>query len=283
MMEVVEQVRMRVQSAVRTRIAGRDFERAHSRIFQAPGPRWFTESDPIWRVHADASMFVGGIRALLLQSLHPRAMAAVSQHSGFRGDPWGRLQRTSAFLATTTYGPIDAAERMISAVNRIHAGIAGVTSDGLPYRADEPHLLAWVHIAELDSFLAAHDHFGARPLVGEERDSYVAQNAEIARRLGVVEPPTTAAALAECLASYRPLLRMTDEARETSALLLRRPPLSGAELAGFRTMASGAISTLPSWARVLLELPTLPITDRLVIRPVTRTTLRGLRWAMAPA
>ena len=194
---------------VRRRIAGSDFESAHTRIFDAPGPRWFTPDDPIWRVHADASMFVGGIRALLLQSLHPRAMAAVSQHSGFRGDPWGRLQRTSAFLATTTYGSIPAAERMIAAINRIHAGIEGRTADGIPYRASDPELLAWVHVAEVDSFLATHDQFGASRLTDPERDRYVAQAAETARRLGVIDPPTTVAEMAATLQAYRPELRMT--------------------------------------------------------------------------
>jgi uncharacterized protein (DUF2236 family) len=280
-MTMLDTVRRGTATRVRRRIAGSDFETAHSRIFEAPGPRWFTAADPIWRVHADASMFVGGIRALLLQSLHPRAMAAVSQHSGFRGDPWGRLQRTSTFLATTTYGTIEAAERMIAGVNRIHARIAGQTRDGVPYRADEPELLTWVHIAEVDSFLVAHDHFGAAPLSGADRDHYVAQTATVARRLGVPDPPLTVHDLAACLESYRPQVRMTDEARETTELLLRDPPLRGAERVGYASMAAGAISTLPAWARVELQLPSLPITERLIARPVTRTTLRGLRWAMA--
>lgn len=280
-MTTLDRIRWRAAAALRRRVAGSDFETAHTRIFDAPGPRWFTENDPIWRVHADASMFVGGIRALLFQSLHPRAMAAVSQHSGFRGDPWGRLQRTSAFLATTTYGSISAAERMISAVNRIHARISGTTQDGLPYRANEPELLTWVHIAEVDSFLTAHDHFGNSPLTGAERDTYVAQTATIARRLGVPDPPLTESELADCLASYRHRLRMTEEAREAADLLLRDPPLEGVERVGYASLALGAVSILPAWARVELRLPTLPITERLVARPVTRTTLRGVRWAMA--
>ena len=169
-MTFIARLRTGMAAVVRRRIAGPDFEAAHTRIFEAAGPRWFSPEDPIWRVHADASMFVGGIRALLLQSLHPRAMAAVSQHSGFRGVPWGRLQRTSAFLATTTYGTVPAAERMITAIKRIHSRIEGHTADGLPYRADEPELLAWVHVAEIDSFLTTHDQFGASPLSATERD-----------------------------------------------------------------------------------------------------------------
>ena len=127
-------------------------------------------------------------------------MAAVSQHSRIsRGDPWGRLQRTSAFLATTTYGSIPAAERMIAAINRIHAGIEGRTTDGIPYRASDPELLAWVHVAEVDSFLATHDTFGAAPLAGAERDLYVAQAAQTARRLGVwTHPPPSPTWLRRC-------------------------------------------------------------------------------------
>lgn len=281
-MTFIARLRSGTAAVVRKRIAGPDFESAHTRIFDAPGPRWFGPEDPIWRVHADASMFVGGIRALLLQSLHPRAMAAVSQHSGFRGDLWGRLQRTSTFLATTTYGTIPAAERMITAINRIHSRIEGHTADGLPYRADEPELLAWVHIAEIESFLSTHDQFGAAPLTPAERDRYVEQAAGTARRLGVLDPPTTVAEMESVLEDYRPSLRMTPEAREARDLLLKHPPLSPFEQVGYRSMTAGAIASLPTWARPMLELPTLPITDRMISRPVTRTTLAGLRWALTP-
>jgi uncharacterized protein (DUF2236 family) len=280
-MTLLDRAQVGLNTAVRRRIAGSDFEAAHTRIFDAPGPRWFSAEDPIWRVHADTSMFVGGIRALLLQSLHPRAMAAVSQHSGFRGDPWGRLHRTSTFLATTTYGTVDAAEEMITRVNRIHARIAGRTRDGHPYRADEPELLTWIHLAEVDSFLVAHDHFGAAPLTGADRDTYLAQTATVARRLGVPDPPVSEAGLADQLESYRAELRMTEEAREAAELLLYRPPLSRFEQVGYRSMAAGALSTVPAWARVELTVPSLPITDRLITRPLARTTVRGLRWAMA--
>src|SRR5918999_1997743 len=121
--------------AVRDRIAGPEFQAAHQQIWYQPGPRWFSEQDAIWRIHLDTSMFVGGIRALLLQSLHPVAMLGVSRHSGFRGDPWGRLQRTSRFLATTTYGTIADAERSIAIVRSIHRRVKGTTSSGRKYRA----------------------------------------------------------------------------------------------------------------------------------------------------
>ena len=106
-------------------------------------------------------MFVGGLRALLLQSLHPLAMAGVAEHSDYRGDPWGRLQRTSTFLAVTTFGTAADAQRAVDKVRGIHRRVHGIAPDGRPYRADDPHLLEWVHIAEVDSFLLAHRLYGA--------------------------------------------------------------------------------------------------------------------------
>jgi uncharacterized protein (DUF2236 family) len=279
---LIARLRTRTAALVRSRIAGSDFESAHTRIFEAPGPRWFTPDDPIWRVHADASMFVGGIRALLLQSLHPRAMAAVSQHSGFRGDPWGRLQRTSAFLATVTYGTIPAAERMIAAINRIHAGIEGRTSDGIPYRASDPELLAWIHVAEVDSFLTTHDQFGASRLADPERDRYVAQAAETARRLGVIDPPTTEAELAETLAAYRPELRGTPEAREAIQYLLLRPELPPFARPPYLVLVAAAIGLMPRWTRWPLRLPWFPVSERTVVRALGSVATGTIRWAMTP-
>ncbi len=134
-------------------------------------------------------MFVGGMRALLFQSLHPLAMAGVAQHSDYRSDPWGRLRRTADFLAATTFGPASQAQRAVDTVHRVHERVVGTASDGRPYAANDPHLLEWVHIAELDSFLAAHDRYGERPLVGNERDRYVADAAVVARGAGCDRPP----------------------------------------------------------------------------------------------
>jgi len=144
--------RATIARAVRERVAG-DFEAEHAQIWR-DGERWFNEQDAIWRVHADTSMFIGGIRALLLQSLHPLAMQAVVDHAGFRRDFWGRFQRTSRFLALTTYGTVPDAERAIACVRAIHRRVRGTTPNGTPYAADDPHLLMWVHVAEVDSFLA---------------------------------------------------------------------------------------------------------------------------------
>ena len=277
---LLDRSRATLANAVRGRIAGPDFESHHARIWHTPGDRWFAATDPIWRVHADTAMFIGGIRALLLQSLHPVAMAAVSEHSGFRGDPWGRLQRTSHYLATTTYGTVPDAERMLAVVRAIHGRVRGTAPDGTPYRADDPHLLAWVHVAQIDSFLAAYDHFGATALTPDERDTYVHQSGLVAARLGVITPPQTTAELQAQLEAFRPELKITDQAREASELLLRNPPLGLLERPAYALLAAGAISALPAWARAELALPTLPVADRLVARPLARSMMRTLRWAL---
>src|SRR6201988_2645191 len=134
-------------------VAGPEGPANRARIHQTAGPRWFGEDRPIRRVHADASMFVGGLRALLLQSLHPLAMAGVAQHSDYRDDPWGRLQRTSAFLARTTFGSATQAGEACATVRKVHERVVGTAPDGRVYTANDPHLLAWVHLCGVDSFL----------------------------------------------------------------------------------------------------------------------------------
>ena len=156
-------LRSRAGSAVFSRVAGDEGSGRRARILGTDGPRWFADDAPIRRVHGDSSMFVGGLRALLLQSLHPLAMAGVAGHSGFRGDPWGRLQRTSYFLAATTFGPADEAQRVIERIRHAHSFVRGTAPDGRTYSASDPHLLRWVHVAEIDSFLAAHDRYGRDP------------------------------------------------------------------------------------------------------------------------
>ena len=137
----IEVVRQTLGRSLFGMVAGPDGTANRARIHETPGPRWFGEDRPIRRVHADASMFVGGLRALLLQSLHPLAMAGVAQHSDYRGDPWGRLQRTSTFLAVTTFGTATDAQRAVDRVRGIHQRVHGIAPDGRPYRASDPHLL----------------------------------------------------------------------------------------------------------------------------------------------
>src|SRR4051794_23116719 len=188
-------LRTRLGAHLFERVAGPDGARHRARIHHTPGERWFAEDRPIRTVHADSSMFVGGLRALLLQSLHPLAMAGVAGHSGYRGDPWGRLQRTSHFLAATTFGTAEHAERAIAQVRDIHTRVRGKAEDGRSYAASDPHLLDWVHLAEVDSFLRAYQLFGPSPLSAVDADEYVRQSGGVAARLGATSPPVTVAEL----------------------------------------------------------------------------------------
>jgi uncharacterized protein (DUF2236 family) len=268
-----------IAKAVRDLVAG-DFEAQHAEIWR-DGERWFSQQDAIWRVHADASMFIGAIRALLLQALHPVALQAVVEHAGFRRDFWGRFQRTSRYVALTTYGTVPDAERAIAAVRAIHRRVTGTTPDGTPYSADDPHLLMWVHVAEVDSFLRAFQAFGAEALTPSEADEYVRQAGLAAAQLGVVAPPTTVTQLAAIMESYRPELSGSGPARDASSLLLLHPPFTGFTRAGYHLLAASAVSILPSWARRALLLPALPITERALIRPLGRSAMYALRWALS--
>lgn len=267
---------------IRDRVVGPDAAARRSELFESDEAGWFDDDAPIRRVHADASMFVGGLRAILLQSLHPRAMAGVAQHSNYRGDPWGRLQRTADFLAATTFGPASEAERAVDVVRRVHERVVGTTRDGEPYAANDPHLLRWVHVAELDSFLVAHDRFGESPLTGDERDRYVADAAVIAEALGVIDPPRSEASLRRQVRGFRPELRGTPEAREAARYLLLQPPLPPAGRAAYGLIAGAAVSSLPGWTRWPLRLPWLPVTDATLGRALGDAVTRTLRWAIVP-
>jgi uncharacterized protein (DUF2236 family) len=280
MTDVLDDLRRSIGDRVFARVAGPEGPGRRDRIHLTPGPRWFEPGSPIQRVHGDTSMFVGGIRALLMQSLHPLAMAGVLEHSGFRGDPWGRLQRTSYFLAVTTFGTAEDAERTVAAVRRIHEKVVGTAPDGRAYAASDPHLLRWVHVAEVDSFLAAHQRYGADPLDAAGRDTYVAQSARVAEALGVVDPPRSEDELRDALAAFRPELRGSAGARQAARFLLLNPPLPVLARAPYSVLAASAVGLMPLWARRRLLLPYLPVTERVVVATGGAALTRTIRWAL---
>jgi uncharacterized protein (DUF2236 family) len=267
---------------IRWRVVGPDAEQRRSELFDTDEPGWFAEDAPIRRVHGDASMFVGGLRALLLQSLHPLAIAGVAQHSDYRHDPWGRLQRTADFLTATTFGPASAAERAVDRVKAVHRHVRGVAPDGRPYAADDPHLLRWVHVAEVDSFLRAHDRYGRHRLSRRDRDRYLADAARIAEALGADDPPVTERELRLQLRDYRPELATTKAARDAARYLLVQPPMPLAARPVYGLIAAAAVGLLPAWSRPMLRVPWLPITETVAIRPAGDLITRTMRWAIAP-
>ncbi|KAB7744745.1 DUF2236 domain-containing protein [Nostocoides sp. F2B08] len=273
-------LRRRAGMALRAKVAGENPSERAGRVWGAVGERWFTETDPIWRVHADAAMFPGGIRSLLLQSLHPLAMAGVDQHSDYRSEPWVRVSNTSFFIAQTTFGTIENAERMIGAVRAMHERVVGVAPDGREYRASDPHLLMWVHVAEIETFLTSFQMFSRTPLSPAEADTYVEQTAHVARLLGVVDPPLTVADLHGVIDAYRPELQVTEAARRAAHFLLHEPPVSGVENLGYHALASAAVRTLQPWARAMLGLRTAPVPDDLALRLLGRPTVGLVRWVL---
>ncbi len=279
---VLHDVRSRLGERLFARVAGPEGPARRARIHGTPGPRWFPEGAAIRRVHGDASMFVGGVRALLLQSLHPLAMAGVAAHSGYKGDPWGRLQRTSHFLAVTTFGPSEDAEAMVARIRAVHERVRGRAPDGRRYAASDPHLLRWVHIAEIDSFLTAHQHFGAAPLDQAGRDHYVAETAQVAEALGAVDPPRTEEQLRTQLSGYQAELAATAAAREAARFILLTPPLPPLARVPYAAIAGAAVALLPACARAELALPRLPGLDAVMARPAGAAVTRAIRWAMAP-
>ncbi len=275
----VELVRRRLQSGLRTTLVGSDapmidlHRRADEGLF---GPASVT-----WRVNGDASVLVGGVRALLLQTLHPRAMAGVADHSAYRGDPTGRLWRTARYVGTTTFGTTDEAVAAIRGVQRVHRHVVGTTPEGEPYSASDPHLLAYVQATLVQSFVVAHDRFGARPhLSAEERDRYVAEQARITELFDAEDLPDTWRGLTLWMRDVRPELHATPAAREAVRFLLA-PPLPVHLRAPYAVLAGAAVSTLPVWARRRLRLPVLPVTERLAVRPAAAALTRVLGWALA--
>jgi uncharacterized protein (DUF2236 family) len=190
------------------------------------------------------------------------------------------LQRTSHFLATTTFGTVDDAEAAIARVRGIHERVRGRDPQGRPYRASDPHLLRWVHVAEAHSFLTAYQRYAVQPLTPGEADTYVAQSALVASRLGSTELPTTVAELDAALTGFRPELEATDEARAAARFLLLEPPLPWPARPGYGLIASGGVALLPRWARRALRLPVdgpLPA----LASGAGRVGTRAVRWAMA--
>lgn len=278
---MVSSARIAMAAALRSYIGGPNASTEARAVLERSGPRWFAEDRPIRLVHSDTSLFIGGLRALLLQSLHPLAMAAICDYSGYRADPWGRLQRTGHFIGTTTFGTVDDAERAVAVVRRVHSRITGTAPDGRTYAANDPHLLGWVHAAEVDSFLRAYQAYGAEKLSPNDSDAYVADMAKIGAALGVIDPPVSTAALADVVDAYRPELQGTPAARDAARFLLFTPPLPLAARPAYSILASAAIADLPLSLRRALRLPWFPLAEALYVRPAGGALMTALRWILS--
>ena len=238
----------------------------------------FARDTPIRMVHADiVAMMVGGIRGLLLQMLHPHALQGVLDHSNFRSDMHGRLRRTARFIAVTTFGHRDDAQAAIDRVNRIHAAVGGTLPDGSPYSASDPRVLAWVHVAEATSFLAAYLRHVRPNMPGAEQDEYYRQFAVIALALGADPVPTNRAEAEAIFRELRGDLAASPAAREVADLVLGQRP-KGAPPAVQALLGAEAVALLPPFARSMLGLER-PGLAAIPARAVTWGMGKTLRWA----
>lgn len=238
----------------------------------------FERNSPIRMVHADiVGMMVGGMRSLLLQMLHPHALQGVLDHSNFREDMHGRLRRTAKFIAVTTFGHRDDARTAIERVNRIHAAVGGTLPDGTPYSANDPRVLAWVHVAGATSFLAAYLRHVRPDMPGHEQDQYYRQAAVVARALGADPVPLDRREAEQIFRSLRKDLRPSPEAREVADLVLNQRP-AGTPPALQSVLGAEAVASLPSFARAMLGLEK-PGLAALPARAATWGMGKTLRWA----
>lgn len=278
---VAAPVRTGIRSDIRRSIGAprreaRRPERDPERAFVRPG-------GVARRVHGDLPpMVIGGLSALLLQTLHPLTMAGVAQHSGYADDPLGRLRRTATFVGITTFGNVDDAHAAIRQVRHVHRRVRGVAPDGRAYSAADPELVTWVHVAEAWSFLLATQRFGERRLAVGEQDEYLAETAPLARHLGAEWVPRTVDQVDAYFRRMRPQLYAGGQAMEARDFLLRGVARKPGDRVVYAVIAAAAVSILPGWARRELRIPRPPLVDAAVVVPAASALCAGLRWAASP-
>ncbi len=245
---------------------------------------YFLPGSAVWAVHGSMTPLVAGIRALLLQTLHPGAMAGVHAHSSFREDPLGRLANTIRWIFTVTYGSKGTAQENSDFIKRLHQRVRGTYVDSQgntrEYSAADPDLVRWVHLAFTDAFLAAHKAYG--PAIPGGGDTYVAEWAQAGELMGVDAPPRSEAELAAQLAAFDGELRNSSQVQEALAYI-KRPPLPASQRLGYRVLFAAAVATLEPRHRELLGLrvPSLgPIP--LPITAATHVVLKVVRLGLGP-
>lgn len=235
----------------------------------------------IWQVHGDVTtMMIGGVTALLLQMLHPAALAGVWDHSSFRNDMLGRLRRTARFIAATTFGEQALAEAAIERVRQVHLHVRGVLPDGTPYEASDPELLAWVHACEALGFLDAWIRYGEPAMSLRDQDIYFAEAGRVAVALGAYPVPQTRREAETLIAEFRPRLACTDRTRDVAKMILTQPAPSRAAGPAQNMLMQAAIDVMPKWARDMhgISVPAFAIP---FVRTGTLTMASALRWAFA--
>lgn len=250
-------------------------------LSKPPGdPGLYGPDSVIWRVHGDfSSMLCGGISALLMQMLHPLALAGVWDHSTFRSDMMGRLRRTSQFIAVTTFGNTEDARTLIERVKRIHLQVTGVDAQGVEYAASDPRLLTWVHVAETSRFLASHVRYKNPQLSLAEQDRYYAEAAMVAEALGAEQVPKSVEDVEAYLLAMQPQLRCDERTREVLSILMNAPAPSWQARPAMKAMLMAGIELLPEWAQQQFGFRFFPLRRRL-IRLRINLLAKALRWSI---
>jgi len=238
----------------------------------------FGPGSVVWRVHRDRSFPLAAIRSLMVQALHPLAMAGVAQHSNWQRDPFGRLAATAGYVLTVTYGDTAAADSAAARVRAVHTHVHGKDEvTGLDYRAEDPELLLWVHAGMVDSIVHVVQRYG-RSLDPADADRYVAEMARFAEIIGVpaARVPASVAALSAYLESVE-LRQLTPAASEAIAIVLDPPGLDDATRDLWRDLGQVAVGTLPAWARSMYGFDAPP--PELMEREPVRQLIGALDFA----
>lgn len=245
----IEAIGQRLRAVTGSRSSLEDFE-------GPPGdPGLFGPGSIAWRVHAHfTAMMVGGLSSLMVQALHPRALAAVWDHSNFRHNLRGRLGRTAYFVAATTYGGRDMALRAIERVNHIHAHAAGTDLKGQPYIANDPTLIRWVHLVEVTSFLTAFQQLAATPLSRDEGDRYIAEMTQIGQLLGASDLPQSVHATEQALQEFQEQLVFDARAREILQVI-ENYPTDLLDKPFMALVLKSAFDVTPIWALRMIGRP----------------------------
>lgn len=249
---------------------------------------FFVPTDAPWVVHADFGTLVGGIRALLMQALHPGSLTGVKNHSRYQSDPLGRLAGTIRWLTVTTFGSNSAVNGEASRVNRLHQRVSGEyvagTGEKISYQAADQDLLLWVHIAFMESFLVAHEEYSSRTIPRgtsvSGADNYVAQWSVSVRPLGLTSVPMNRAELDQRITEiFEAGTLTTTEDTHAVIAFIKNPPLPASAKPIYKLLFEAAVLSIKPEFRKLLGLKSKP---RWLIRPLTRSTLRVMRLAIGP-
>jgi len=255
-----------------------DQSRGEKPVVRSP-QSMFGPGSVIWRVHGDVvTMMVGGMSALLLQMLHPAVLGGVWDHSNFREDMLGRLRRTARFISLTTYASREDAEAAMARVRTVHAQVSGTLPDGTNYSADDPQLLAWVHVSEALSFLNARIRYAEPGMPHVDQDRYFEEMSGIALALGADPVPRSRAAAEQLVERMRPQLLCDARTREIAAIVLKQRPDNLAMAAAQRVIGQAAVDLLPDWAREMHGMRSTFVT-RPFVRTSTLAMAKTLRWA----